>query len=64
MKYISVGDRIRWKPFGEKQGLIGHEGTVISLSAPEDRPFCWAWVKYDDGTEKDAYLGELEKIES
>lgn len=64
MSNISVGDRIRWKPFGEMRGLIGHEGTIIALSMPEDRPFRWAWVEYDDGTEKDAYLSELEKIES
>ena len=55
---ISVGDRIRWKPFGEKQGLVGHEGTVLQLSASP----MWAWVLYDDGTEKDAYISELEKI--
>jgi hypothetical protein len=64
MSKISVGDRIRWKPRGEKQGLVGHEGTVVALSMPEDRHFRWAWVEYDDGTEKDAYLSELEKIES
>jgi hypothetical protein len=62
MSKISVGDRIRWKPFGEKQGLIGHEGTVIQLDSAINN--VWCWVLYDDGTEKDAYLSELEKIES
>ena len=60
MSSISVGDRIRWKPFGEKQGLIGHEGTIIQLGSLSN----WAWILYDDGTEKDAYISELEKIES
>ena len=49
---IKVGDRIRWR------GLIGHEGTVVQLGA-DGR---WAWVEYDDSTEKDAYLVELELI--
>jgi hypothetical protein len=62
MSNISVGDRIRWKPRGEKQGLIGHEGTVIQLDSAINN--VWCWVLYDDGTEKDAYLSELEKIES
>lgn len=62
MSSISVGDRIRWKPFGEKQGLVGHEGTVIQLDSAINN--VWCWVLYDDGTEKDAYLSELEKIES
>jgi hypothetical protein len=62
MSNISVGDRIRWKPRGEKQGLVGHEGTVIQLDSAINN--VWCWVLYDDGTEKDAYLSELEKIES
>jgi hypothetical protein len=62
MSKISVGDRIRWKPRGEKQGLVGHEGTVIQLDSAINN--VWCWVLYDDGTEKDAYLSELEKIES
>lgn len=62
MSNILVGDRIRWKPFGEKQGLVGHEGTVIQLDSAINN--VWCWVLYDDGTEKDAYLSELEKIES
>jgi hypothetical protein len=49
---IKVGDRIRWR------GLIGHEGTVVQLGANGR----WAWIEYDDGTEKDAYLVELELI--
>ena len=53
---ITVGSRIRWR------GLLGHEGTVVQLSDP-DRPWCrWAWIEYDDGTEKDAYLTELKEI--
>ena len=60
MSSISFGDRIRWKPFGEKQGLVGHEGTILQLSSAA----MWAWILYDDGTEKDAYISELEKIES
>jgi hypothetical protein len=62
MSNISVGDRIRWKPRGEKQGLVGHEGTVIQLDSAINN--VWCWVLYDDGTEKDAYLSELEKIQS
>ena len=58
MSSISVGDRIRWKPFGEKQGLVGHEGTILQISPAA----MWAWILYDDGTEKDAYISELEKI--
>lgn len=49
---ITIGDRVRWR------GLVGHEGTILQLSAAA----MWAWVRYDDGTEKDAYLSELEKI--
>ena len=55
---LNAGDRIRWRPFGVSHGLIGHEGTIVVVS--EDRT--WCWVKYDDGTEKDAYLSELEKM--
>ena len=62
MSKISVGDRIRWKPFGQMQGLIGHEGTVIQLDSAINN--VWCWVLYDDGTEKDAYISELEKIQS
>lgn len=60
MSNIAIGDRVRWKPLGEKQGLVGHEGTVLQLSAAP----MWAWILYDDGTEKDAYISELEKIET
>lgn len=49
---VTVGDRIRWR------GLIGHEGTVVQLGSNGR----WVWVEYDDGTEKDAYPSELEKI--
>jgi hypothetical protein len=58
MSNISVGDRIRWKPLGEKTGLVGHEGTILQLSSSAMR----VWVLYDDGTEKDAYINELELI--
>jgi hypothetical protein len=57
---MSVGDRIRWKPFGHTKGLIGHEGTIVAVS--DDKT--WCWVEYDDGTDKDHYLCELEKIEA
>ena len=60
MSKISVGDRIRWKPFGEQQGLVGHEGTVLQLGQHKS----WCWVEFDDGTEKDMNTYELEKIES
>jgi hypothetical protein len=60
MSNIDVGDRIRWKPYGEKQGLVGHEGTVIQLAALSN----WAWILFDEGTEKDMKISELEKIES
>lgn len=60
MSNISVGDRIRWRPYGEKQGLVGHEGTVIQLATLSN----WAWILFDEGTEKDMRLDELEKIES
>jgi hypothetical protein len=62
MSNISVGDRIRWKPRGEKQGLVGHEGTVIQLDSAINN--VWCWVKFDEGTEKDMNTYELEKIES
>ncbi len=58
MSNISVGDRVRWKPFGEKKGLVGHEGTILQLGSSAMR----VWVLYDDGTEKDAYISELELI--
>lgn len=60
---IAVGSRIRWN--GGKPGapgLLGHEGTVVSLSSPKDRAYRWAWIEYDDGTEKDAYVCHLEEI--
>ena len=60
---IAVGSRIRWN--GGKPGapgLLGHEGTVVSLSSPKDRVYRWAWIEYDDGTEKDAYVCHLEEI--
>ena len=60
MSNISVGDRIRWKLRGEKQGLVGHEGTVLQLGQHKS----WCWVEFDDGTEKDMNTYELEKIES
>jgi hypothetical protein len=60
MSKISVGDRIRWKPRGEKQGLVGHEGTILQLGQHKS----WCWVEFDDGTEKDMNTCELEKIES
>lgn len=60
---ITVGSRIRWNGgLPGAEGLIGHEGTVVALSSPEDRVYRWAWVEYDDGTEKDAYLCHLEEI--
>jgi len=62
MSNICVGDRVRWKPFGEKQGLVGHEGTVVQLDSAINN--VWCWVLYDDGTEKDAYISQLEKIQS
>jgi len=52
---IKNGDRIRWR------GLIGHEGTVVAVSEDLGN-HTWCWVEYDDGTEKDAYLVELELI--
>jgi hypothetical protein len=58
---IKAGDRIRWKPLGQTNGLVGHEGTVLAVSA-DLGDHTWGWVEYDDGTEKDAYLLELEKI--
>jgi len=54
MSKISVGDRIRWR------GLVGHEGTVLQLDGAINS--LWCWVRYDDGTEKDAYFSELEVI--
>lgn len=60
---IKAGDRIRWKPFGAQHGLVGHEGTVVAVSENLGS-LTWCWVEYDDGGEKDAYLSELEKIES
>lgn len=60
MSNISVGDRIRWKPYGEKRGVVGHEGTVIQLATLSN----WAWILFDEGTEKDMRVDELEKIES
>lgn len=59
MSSIKTGDRVRWKPFSEEKGLVGHEGTVVAVHANG-----WGWVVYDDGTEKDAYFSELEKMES
>ena len=45
---VKVGDRVRWR------GLTGHEGTVLSVVEGD-----YAWVMYDDGGEKDAYLCDL-----
>ena len=50
---ISAGSRVRWS------GLIGHEGTAVQIGANGR----WAWVEYDDGTEKDAAIAELKEIE-
>jgi hypothetical protein len=58
---LKAGDRIRWKPFGHTHGLVGHEGTVVSVSENLGN-LTWCWVEYDDGTEKDAYVSELEEI--
>ena len=56
---IDVGSRVRWNGgLPGAEGLVGHEGTVVSLSATAS----WAWVEYDDGTEKDAYLCHLQEI--
>lgn len=49
---FSVGDRIRYR------GWVGHEGTIVQIGENGR----WAWIEYDDSTEKDAYLNELEKI--
>jgi hypothetical protein len=56
---IQVGSRVRWKPVWNEPGLVGHEGTVVTLG--HEGPG-WAWVRYDDGTEKAAHLSELELI--
>lgn len=49
---MTIGDLVRWR------GLIGHEGIIVQLGGNG----MWAWVLYDDGNEKDAWLSELEKI--
>lgn len=51
---ITIGSRVRWN------GLVGHEGTVLQVSVAA----MWAWVLYDDGTEKDAYISELQQIQN
>ena len=56
---IQVGSRVRWKPVWNEPGLVGHEGTVVTLGYEGPG---WAWVRYDDGTEKAAHLSELELI--
>jgi hypothetical protein len=58
---IKTGDRVRWKPYGQEHGLVGHEGVVAAISENLGN-LTWCWVEYDDGTEKDAYLSELELI--
>lgn len=60
---INVGSRVRWNGgLPNAQGLTGHEGTVVAISTAEDRAGRWAWVEYDDGIEKDAYVCHLEEI--
>ena len=56
---MQVGSRVRWKPVWNEPGLVGHEGTIVTLGYEGPG---WAWVKYDDGTEKAAHLTELELI--
>jgi plastocyanin len=58
---IKSGDRVRWKPYGEKHGLVGHEGVVAAISENLGN-LTWCWVEWDDGTELDMYLSELELI--
>lgn len=60
---IKIGSRVRWNGgLPGAAGLIGHEGTVVALSEKENPAWRWAWIEYDDGTEKDAYLCHLEEI--
>lgn len=60
---ITIGSRVRWNGgIPGAEGLWGHEGTVVSLSEQRDGVYRWAWVEYDDGTEKDAYLCHLKEI--
>jgi hypothetical protein len=58
---IKSGSSVRWKPFGVDHGLVGHEGTVVAVSENLGN-LTWCWVEWNDGTELDMYLSELELI--